>query len=101
MFLTIYGLYNLPPLTAADTARTCWIGVTDIPWPKEVVASSTLPILLISNIIPFSSPFKSISVLSPIPKFLIYSNNLSLPSFRPKLTKPGFVLVKTRTQTLN
>ena len=49
---TIYGLYNIPPLIAAETAATCCIGVTDTPWPKAVVASSTGPTLFKLNIMP-------------------------------------------------
>ena len=48
------------------------MGVTDTPWPKEVVASSTGPTLFILKRIPEPSPFKSIPVLDPKPKFLIY-----------------------------
>ena len=32
--LAIYGVYSVPPLTAAETAATCWIGVTDTPARK-------------------------------------------------------------------
>ena len=80
---TIYGLYNFPPLIAALTAVICWIGVTDTPWPNAVVASSTGPTLSSEKSIPVASPFRSIPVFSPKPKFLIYLNNLSLPSFDP------------------
>lgn len=67
IFLTILGSYNFPPFTTADTALTCWIGVTLTPWPKAVVANSTLPTFSKSKIIPVLSPFKSIPVLSPKP----------------------------------
>ena len=69
--LTIYGLYKIPPLIAADTAVTCCIGVTDTPWPNAVVASSTGPTLSKLNIIPVASPFKSTPVFLPKPNFSI------------------------------
>ena len=31
ILFTIYGLYSVPPLMAALTAVTCWIGVTETP----------------------------------------------------------------------
>ena len=74
---------------AAETAVICWIALTLIPWPKAVVASSTGPTLSKLNNIPFDSPFKSMPVFVPKPKFLIYLNNLSLPSLFPKDTNPG------------
>ena len=64
----MYGLYSVPPFIAALTAVICCIGVTDTPWPKAVVASSTGPTLLLSKIIPVASPFKSIPVFLPNPK---------------------------------
>ena len=69
--LTMYGLYNMPPLIAADTAVICCIGVTDTPCPKAVVASSTGPTLSKLNIIPFASPFKSTPVFFPKPNLSI------------------------------
>lgn len=71
MAFTTYGLYKVPPLTAADTAVICWIGVTDTPWPNAVVASSKSPIRSTSNMIPDPSPDKSIPVFTPKPNFLI------------------------------
>ena len=58
-------------MIAADTAVICCIGVTDTPCPKAVVASSTGPTLSRLNNIPDASPFKSIPVFEPKPKFLI------------------------------
>ena len=89
ILLTTYGLYKVPPLIAAATAVICWIAVTLIPWPKAEVASSTGPTLSKLNKIPLPSPFKSIPVLLPKPKELIYLNSLSLPSLLPKDTNPG------------
>ena len=65
ILLTKYGLYSVPPFIVADTAVICCIALTLIPWPKEVVASSTGPTLLILNKIPDHSPFKSIPVFLP------------------------------------
>lgn len=67
----MYGLYKVPPLIAADTAVICWIGVTDTPWPKAVVASSTGPTLSKSKSIPDASPFKSTPVFLPNPNLSI------------------------------
>lgn len=97
ILLTIYGLYNLPPLMAADTAVICCIAVTDTPWPNEDVASSTGPTLSRENKIPLPSPFKSIPVLVPKPKLLIYSNSFSLPRRLPSSTNPGLLCVDTAT----
>ena len=89
ILLTKYGLYNVPPLTAADTAVICCIALTLIPWPKAVVANSTGPTLFKLKSIPDDSPFRSIPVFLPKPKSLIYLNNLYLPSLFPRDTKPG------------
>src|SRR5699024_558807 len=82
-------LFRSPPLTAAATAITCCIGVTDTPCPKDDVPNSTFPISSGLNNIPLPSPCKSIPVFSPNPKSFIYVNNFSFPKFNPKLTKPG------------
>ena len=97
ILLTTYGLYSVPPFTAADTAVICCMAVTLIPWPKEVVANSTGPTLSKLKRIPFASPFKSIPVFSPNPNKLIYLNSRSFPNLFPNETNPGFVLVYTRT----
>ena len=76
---------------------TCWSGVTDTPWPKAVVASSTGPIWDSLKSIPDDSPFRSTPVLEPKPKFFIYLNKVAVPSFCPKTTKPGLLCVNTRT----
>ncbi|MNC45337.1 hypothetical protein D3C75_942920 [compost metagenome] len=57
----------MPPFTAAETAVICWIGVTDTPCPKAVVASSTGPTRLGLNMMPFSSPIRSMPVFLPKP----------------------------------
>ena len=88
MLFTMYGLYNVPPLMAADTAVICWIAVTLTPWPKAVVANSTGPTFLRGNKIPVASPFKSIPVFLPKPNLLIYENNFSLPKRFPSSTNP-------------
>ena len=67
ILFNMYGWYSFPPLTTADTAVTCWIGVTLIPWPKAVVASSTLPTFDRGKMIPLPSPLKSTPVLAPKP----------------------------------
>lgn len=95
--VTIYGVYKVPPLTIADTAVTCCIGVTLIPCPNAVVASSSSLTFDNLNKIPVLSPFKSIPVFSPNPKSFMYLNNFSFPNFSPKFTNPGFVLVNTAT----
>lgn len=97
IFLTIYGLYKYPPLTTDETAVTCWIGVTLTPWPKAVVANSTLPTLFMLNIIPAPSPFKSMPVLLPKPNLSKYENSVFLPSNWPIFTKPGLLGVYTGT----
>jgi len=99
--LTTYGLYNFPPLIAADTAVICWIAVTLIPWPKAEVANSTGPTLSKLNKIPFPSPFKSIPVFLPKPKLLIYLNNLSFPNLFPKDTNPGLLSLNIRTPKMS
>lgn len=76
---------------AADTAVTCWIGVTDTPCPNAVVASSTGPTLSNLNRIPDASPFKSIPVFFPNPKSRIYLNSVSFPIFCPNTTNPGLL----------
>ena len=76
---------------AALTAATCWMAVTLTPCPKAVVANSTGPTLSRANNIPLASPFKSIPVLVPKPKFLIYLNKVSFPILRPSSTNPGLM----------
>ena len=76
------------------------MAVTLIPCPNDVVASSTGPTLSILNNIPLASPFKSIFVFLPNPKFLIYLNKRSLPSLLPRDTNPGFKTVSTGTLKL-
>ena len=61
----------MPPLMTEEKAVTSWIAVTLIPWPKAVVASSTLPTLSKLNKIPVDSPVKSIPVLEPKPNLSI------------------------------
>ena len=61
----MYGLCKFPPLTAALAAFKICNGVVELPCPNDAVASSTLPILLVSNSIPLLSPNKSIPVLLP------------------------------------
>lgn len=95
ILFTIYGSYNVPPLTAAETAVICCIAVTLIPWPNAVVANSIGPTLFKSKRIPLDSPFRSIPVFLPKPKSLIYWNNLTLPSLLPRETKPGLQLFWT------
>lgn len=90
ILFTINGWYKYPPLTMDETAVTCWIGVTDTPWPNAVVASSRSPTLSRLNIIPFPSPDKSMFVFSPNPNRSKYENKRSLPSFNPSCTNPGF-----------
>ena len=68
------------------------MGVTETPWPKEVVASSTGPTLSNGKRIPFDSPFKSTPVRVPKPNDLIYLNNVSFPIFCPICTKPGLLI---------
>ena len=81
----------------AETAETCCIAVTLIPWPNAVVASSKSFTLSILNNIPVASPVRSIPVFFPKPRSVMYLNNVSFPSFNPRFTNPGFVLVYTRT----
>ena len=76
---------------AALTAVTCWSGVTDTPCPNAVVASSTGPIWDSLKSIPDDSPFRSIPVLDPKPKFFIYLNKVAVPSFCPSTTNPGLL----------
>lgn len=73
------------------------MAVTDTPWPKDDVANSTGPTLSRENKIPLPSPFKSMPVLVPKPKLLIYSNNFSLPRRFPNSTNPGLLGVDTAT----
>src|SRR5699024_12420083 len=63
------GSYKCPPLTAAATAITCWIGVTETPCPKDVVANSTGPTCSGLNKMPVPSPAKSIPVFRPKPNY--------------------------------
>ena len=66
LFIT-YGVYIFPSFIILLTAKTCCIAVTETPWPKLVVASSSGPTLSKGNIIPLLSPFRSIPVFLPKP----------------------------------
>ena len=61
-------------MTAAKPQIICR-GVTSKRWPKEAVASSTSPILSLSQMAPFrlASPGRSMPVFSIIPKASKYS----------------------------
>ena len=52
------------------------------------------------NIMPFSSPFRSMPVFLPKPKILIYSNSLSLPNRCPSVTKPGLQEFSTTSRNV-
>jgi len=58
------GVTSLPPLIPALTARISCSGVICIDCPKDIVASSTAPILSSLCIMEFASPGRSTPVLS-------------------------------------
>ena len=66
--LTNLGCINFPSFAIDETAVISWIGVTDIDWPKEIVASSTGPTSFSLYSILLASPVKSIPVLLVRPK---------------------------------
>ena len=89
-FLTIYGFTRLPPLAMAQMARSIWSGVTAIPCPMAMVATSEGTISLGLYRIPASSPGTSLPVALPKPKALAYWVSRSPPSFRPRSAIPVF-----------
>src|SRR5699024_25981 len=64
---TTVGSTMTPLLAMAPTARNIWIAVTEMPWPKEMVACLASLQSLAGGRSPADSPGRSIPVLSPKP----------------------------------
>ncbi len=82
------GFIRSPWLATLESAVMSWMAVTEIPWPKAMVAASTLVHFSTGRRSPLTSPGRSIPVLAPNPNLRMYWENLSLPSFSAILIDP-------------
>jgi len=62
------GFIRTPWLATAERAVINWIAVTEIPWPKAIVAVSTRVHFSTGRSRPLTSPGRSMPVLAPKPK---------------------------------
>ena len=88
------GSTSRPPLMAAATALTIWIGVTLIACPNDCAATSTgdQSGSVGRRTMPLASPLMSISVALPKPKASRYWWKSATPSFSTMNTAPVLML---------